>query len=171
MQLEHHLSVLLLIHLHSLLNTWLQWIGQRQLQDMTRKFKFGIGVLHKRFDGIYLKLLGLWAHKTFMKWVTWNQAESQAHGQSCSINIGPTRVSHVGRRFLPFCTLTLSEGTLQLHLIRLHLHNSQGFSQTRVHAFLSHKTVSEIPFYDSKGSKDPSLLEESVSLQYDGAQI
>ena len=30
------LSALLQLHLHSQLNTWLQWIGQRQLQDETR---------------------------------------------------------------------------------------------------------------------------------------
>ena len=29
-------STLLQLHLHSRLNTWLQWIGQRQLQDETR---------------------------------------------------------------------------------------------------------------------------------------
>ena len=33
MQLEHHESALLQLHHHSRLNTWLQWIGQRQLQD------------------------------------------------------------------------------------------------------------------------------------------
>ena len=30
------LSALLQLHLHSPINTWLQWIGQRQLQDETR---------------------------------------------------------------------------------------------------------------------------------------
>ena len=29
-------AVLLQLHLHSQLNTWLQWIGQRQLQDESR---------------------------------------------------------------------------------------------------------------------------------------
>ena len=33
MQLEHRLPALLQLHIHSQLNTWLQWIGQRQLQD------------------------------------------------------------------------------------------------------------------------------------------
>ena len=33
---EHCLSALLQLHLHSRLNTWLHWIGQRQLQDGTR---------------------------------------------------------------------------------------------------------------------------------------
>ena len=32
----HRLSVLLQLHLHSRLYAWLQWIGQRQLQDETR---------------------------------------------------------------------------------------------------------------------------------------
>ena len=34
--MEHRLSALLQLHIHSQLNTWLQWIGQRQLQDETR---------------------------------------------------------------------------------------------------------------------------------------
>ena len=40
MYLEQRLSVLLQLHLHYLLNTWLQWIGQRRLQDEIRKCKF-----------------------------------------------------------------------------------------------------------------------------------
>ena len=36
MLLEHRLSALLQPHLHSRLNTWLQWIEQRQLQGETR---------------------------------------------------------------------------------------------------------------------------------------
>ena len=36
MQLEHRLSALLQLHLHSHHNTWLQWVGQRQLQDEKR---------------------------------------------------------------------------------------------------------------------------------------
>ena len=41
--LEHRLSALLQLHLHSQLNTRLQWIGQRQLQDqMTIILSFGI---------------------------------------------------------------------------------------------------------------------------------
>ena len=35
MYLEHRLSALLQLHLHSRLNTWLQWNGQRQLQGKT----------------------------------------------------------------------------------------------------------------------------------------
>ena len=34
-----HLSALFQLLLHSRLNTWLQWIGQRQLQDETRDFR------------------------------------------------------------------------------------------------------------------------------------
>ena len=33
---EHRLSALLQLYLHSQINTWFQWIGQRQLQDVTR---------------------------------------------------------------------------------------------------------------------------------------
>ena len=36
MQLEHRLSALLQLHLHSQHNTWLQLIGQRQLHDEAR---------------------------------------------------------------------------------------------------------------------------------------
>ena len=35
---EHRLSALLQLHLHSQLNTWLQWIGKRPLQEETRIF-------------------------------------------------------------------------------------------------------------------------------------
>ena len=34
--LEHRLSALLQLYLHSRLNTWLRWIGQRRLQDDMR---------------------------------------------------------------------------------------------------------------------------------------
>ena len=33
LQLEHRLSALLQLHIHSWQNTWFQWIRQRQLQD------------------------------------------------------------------------------------------------------------------------------------------
>ena len=36
MKLEHRLSALLQLHLHSRLNTWLQRVGQRRLQDEMR---------------------------------------------------------------------------------------------------------------------------------------
>ena len=49
MQLEHRLSALLQLHLHSQLNTWLQWIGQRQLQDETRSiYVLGLGASYIR---------------------------------------------------------------------------------------------------------------------------
>ena len=38
--MQDPLSALLQLHLHSQLNTWLQWIGERQLQDETRTIKF-----------------------------------------------------------------------------------------------------------------------------------
>ena len=45
-KLEHCLSVLIQLHLHSGLNAWLLWIGQRQLQDEMRNIEvFGFGVL------------------------------------------------------------------------------------------------------------------------------
>ena len=41
------MSELLQLHLHSQLNTWLQWIGQRQLQYETRNIQIlGFGVTH-----------------------------------------------------------------------------------------------------------------------------
>ena len=51
MYLEHRLSALLRLHLHSELNIWFQWIGQRQLQDETTISKvFG-------FDATYIRYL------------------------------------------------------------------------------------------------------------------
>ena len=48
MQLEHHLLVLQL-HLHSRLHTWLHWIGQRQLQDEMRNiWVLGFGAAYIR---------------------------------------------------------------------------------------------------------------------------
>ena len=34
-ELENRLSALLQLHFHSQLHTWLQWLGQKQLQDET----------------------------------------------------------------------------------------------------------------------------------------
>ena len=49
MQLEHRLSALLQLHLRSRLNTWLQWFGQRQLQDKTWIIQvLGLGVTYIR---------------------------------------------------------------------------------------------------------------------------
>ena len=43
-----HLA-LLQLHLDSQLNTWLQWIGQRRLQDkMEKRLRFGFGVAYNR---------------------------------------------------------------------------------------------------------------------------
>ena len=43
------LLALLQLHLHSQLNTWLQWFGQRQLQDETRNFQvLELGVAYIR---------------------------------------------------------------------------------------------------------------------------
>ena len=38
--MEHHLSALLQLHLHSRLNMWLQWIGQRNCKMRWEKCKF-----------------------------------------------------------------------------------------------------------------------------------
>ena len=51
MCLEHRLSALLQLHLHSQLNTWLQWIGQRRLQDET------INIYVWGFDASYIREL------------------------------------------------------------------------------------------------------------------
>ena len=58
MYLEHRLSVLLQLHLHSRLKTWLQWIGQRQLQDQVTN----IHVLW--FGGAYTR--GLTVHVAYV---------------------------------------------------------------------------------------------------------
>ena len=49
------LSALLQLHLHSRLNTWVQWFVQRQLQDDMRNIKvWGFGASHIRGLTIYL---------------------------------------------------------------------------------------------------------------------
>ena len=49
MQLEHRLSALLQLHLRYQLNTWLQYNGQRQLQDEARNiYVWGLGVSYIR---------------------------------------------------------------------------------------------------------------------------
>ena len=62
MLLEHRLSVLLQPHLHSRLNIWLQWIGQRQLQDETRNlYVLGFGAPFIRYLTVNC-CLSWWAH-------------------------------------------------------------------------------------------------------------
>ena len=46
----------------------------------------------------------------------------------------------------------------------------KGFQQDRGTCILVHKNLSGMPFYGSKGSKDPSSLVQSKSLQYEGTQ-
>ena len=54
MQLEHRLSALLQLHLHSRLKIWLQWIEQRQLQEETRNIlALGLGALYIRSFAVY----------------------------------------------------------------------------------------------------------------------
>ena len=50
---------LLQLHLHSRLNAWHQWIGQRQLQDKTRNISvFGCGAFYTR--GVTIVLCVYW---------------------------------------------------------------------------------------------------------------
>ena len=54
MYLEHRLSALLQLHLHYLLNSWLQWIGQRQLQDQMRNIEvLEFGVTYIRYFTVF----------------------------------------------------------------------------------------------------------------------
>ena len=47
--MEHRLSALLQLHLHSQLNTWLQWIGLTPLQEETRNiYVLGFGATYTR---------------------------------------------------------------------------------------------------------------------------
>ena len=59
MSLEHRLSALLQLHLHSQLNTWLQWIGHRQLQDETRN------VFNRWLGASYIRELAVVRMKTW----------------------------------------------------------------------------------------------------------
>ena len=73
MQLEHRLPALLQLHLHSRLNTWLQWIGQRHCNTWRETFKlwlFGASYIrdftvvhhtHPNSNGGWIELpLNLW---------------------------------------------------------------------------------------------------------------
>ena len=55
MQLAYRLLALLQLHLHSRPNTWLKWIGQRQLQDKVRNiYVFGFGAPYIRGLTVYV---------------------------------------------------------------------------------------------------------------------
>ena len=57
MQLEHRLSALSQLYLHSQLNTLLQWIGQRQLQYETGIMRFfGLDATYIRGFTVYTYL-------------------------------------------------------------------------------------------------------------------
>ena len=59
--MEHRLSALLQLHLHSPPNTWLQYIAQRQLQAETRDIKvweFGAAYI-RDFTAIQFVAAGL----------------------------------------------------------------------------------------------------------------
>ena len=56
MQLEHRLSALFQLHLHSLLNTWLQWIWQKQLQEETRSI-YVLGLCASNIRGLLVRIL------------------------------------------------------------------------------------------------------------------
>ena len=61
MELDHRLSALLQLHLHSRLNTWLWWIAQWQLQDETRNISvFG-------FDATYIRSFTA----VLSQWIKW----------------------------------------------------------------------------------------------------
>ena len=54
MKLEHRLSALLQLHLHSRLNTWLQRVGRRRLQDEMRIISIlGLGASYIREFTVY----------------------------------------------------------------------------------------------------------------------
>ena len=52
------MSALLQLHLHFRLNTWLQWIEQRQLQDKIRNIQVvGSGATYTRSFTVYAELI------------------------------------------------------------------------------------------------------------------
>ena len=68
MWLEHRLSALLQLHLHSPPNTQLQWIGQTQLQEEMRNISdMGFGASYIRdFTVLVVRRAGLlWSQKDF----------------------------------------------------------------------------------------------------------
>ena len=71
MQLEHRLSALLQLHLHSRLNTWLHWIGQRQLQDETRNIEvWGFGAAYIRYFTVVLSTFMSYSEPFFQRCFT-----------------------------------------------------------------------------------------------------
>ena len=97
--MEHHLSALLQLHLHSQLNTWLQWIGPRQLQDETRNvYGWGLGATYIR------DLTVFWAVKV-------NAGSSvlcQVRGMILNLS-GDHVLSTSGMKVIDLCHFTIDE--------------------------------------------------------------
>ena len=98
MQLEHRLSALLQLHLHSQLNTWLQWTWQRQLQDETRNiYVLGSGASYIRELTVSLatKILS-------MLWIMKSQCGKFFHVMTSSCNwwLTPNTPGNLGQGFL-----------------------------------------------------------------------
>ena len=74
MLLEHRLSALLQLHLHSPLNTWLQYVAQRQLQAESRSiwvFRFSASYIR---DFTVISMYQLWplaGQLTSNEWLAW----------------------------------------------------------------------------------------------------
>ena len=63
MKLEQRLSALLLLHLHSGLNTWLQWNGHTQLHDKTRNISLW------RFAAPYITYFTVFANGNYLVYI------------------------------------------------------------------------------------------------------
>ena len=71
MLLEHRLSALLQLHLHSPLNTWLQYVAQRQLQAKTRNIwvlGFGASYIKRFYSTCTRRLHWLYITVALRKW-------------------------------------------------------------------------------------------------------
>ena len=85
-QLEHRLSALLQLHIRSRLNTWLQWIGQRQRQDETRNIKvWGFGATYNR---------DLMVHVYVSSSLRWRQVEMNPETNELSLRTQSYSLQH-----------------------------------------------------------------------------
>ena len=104
MLLEHRLSALLQLYLHCRLNTWIQRIGQRQLQDnfklqlQLQKALFDTNI-HEHNNNIHVIMLCL---ETLIKVYTYRLHKSH-RGRSDGIRVILSTIAYDQRNKTAFC--------------------------------------------------------------------
>ena len=116
MLLEHRLSALLQLHLHSRLNTWLHCIGQRQLQDETRNiWAWEFGATYIRYFTVLVSALDTWFwlntpewHKPqiYFPWRTQQENIRNTHDSvNCRYSLGST-LTYINKKTVRFYVQT-----------------------------------------------------------------